>query len=1443
MLKISSYIVVAILCVFALPQSALAACPCSIWSATSTPGTADSNDPSGVELGTKFRADESGYITGVRFFKSVNNTGIHVGSIWSTSGTRLASATFTSETSSGWQQVSFSSPVAITAGTTYIVSYYAPNGHYAFDSNAFATAGVDNGLLHALANGVNGGNGVYTYGTASAFPTSSYNSSNYWVDVVYLPNSAITAPVVSSTLPAANATGASLSGPISATFNHPMDATTMTSANFTVKDSANNTVAGVVSFNGNTSTLSFTPNPGLNGLSSYTATVKGTVRDSFGLTMGSDFTWTFTTAAAPPTGNCPCSIWPSSTTPSVVDSGDGSGIELGVKFRVDYSGYITGVRFYKSAQNTGAHVGNLWTTTGTKLASVTFTNESGSGWQQANFSTPVPISAGTTYIVSYFAPNGHYAYTYNFFASSGVDNAPVHALGNGVDGGNGVYTYGATSAFPGSTFSSGNYWVDAVYVQTNSTTAPIISSTTPLGGATKVSLGGAVRARFNQTMDAASLTAANFVLKDSANNTVGGTVSYDAASAEFSFQPASSLGALTVYTATVKGAVRNFLGNAMGSDYSWSFTTSRGCPCTIWDPSSTPVNADSHDGSGVELGVKFRADFDGYIMGVRFYKSAANTGAHIGSLWNATGTRLATATFTGESTSGWQQVLFSSPVPVTAGTTYVASYYAPVGHYAFDQTSFNNAGVDNIPLHAFQSGTAGGNGVYAYSSTSAFPTSSYNGSNYWVDVVYFQGNVTTPPSISTVTPTNGATGVNLAASIAVSFTQPMDPASITASALTVLDPSNNAIPGALLYDPGTFTITFQPNPQLAAVSTYKATLSGTVRNINGVALGSNSTWTFTTTTAPPPTGPGGPVLVITTLTNPYTQYLSEILLAEGLNAYTSQDIAGVTSSVLANYDVVILGDMKLTPTQVTMFTTWVNNGGNLIALHPDKQLATLLGLTTTTGTLANTYLAVTTSSAPGLGIVSDTIQFHGSADLYNLSGATMVARLYSNATTSTSFPAVTWKNSGAGRVAAFTYDLARSIVYTRQGNPAWAGRQRIPFSDSTCPGCATDIVRTGDMFFGNASYDPQPDWVNLSKVQIPQADEQQRLLLNLVEFLNLNRKPLPRFWYLPSGFKAAVIMTGDDHNNGGTAGRFNQYIDASPAGCSVADWTCVRATSYVFPFTSIPGYNTFVSSGFEIANHVDNSPSCTNFTPESLEAAITSEMGQMATNYPGLPVSKTNRTHCVVWSDYDSQPKILLNHGIRLDTSYYYWPQQWILDRPGMFTGSGFPMRYADLLGKPIDVYQATTQMPDESNQTFPMTIDTLLDNALGSKGFYGVFTANMHTDQVDSPGSDAIVDSAQARGVPIISSLQMLTWLDGRNTSKFSSLSWASNRLNFTITAGTGARNLQAMVPARSATNGITSITRNGSSVSFTRQTIKGIQYAVFTATAGTYQATYTSF
>ena len=95
---------------------------------------------------------------------------------------------------------------------------------------------------------------------------------------------------------------------------------------------------------------------------------------------------------------------------------------------------------------------------------------------------------------------------------------------------------------------------------------------------------------------------------------------------------------------------------------------------------------------------------------------------------------------------------------------------------------------------------------------------------------------------------------------------------------------------------------------------------------------------------------------------------------------------------------------------------------------------------------------------------------------------------------------------------------------------------------------------------------------------------------------------------------------------------------------------------------------------------------------------------------------------------------------------------------------------------------------------------------------------------------------------MPVVSGRQMLTWLDGRNTSSFGSLSWSGGALSFTVVAGTGANGLQAMLPMVSNAGTLTTVKRNGVSVSFTAETIKGVAYAIFPAVAGPYVATYAS-
>ena len=281
-------------------------------------------------------------------------------------------------------------------------------------------------------------------------------------------------------------------------------------------------------------------------------------------------------------------------------------------------------------------------------------------------------------------------------------------------------------------------------------------------------------------------------------------------------------------------------------------------------------------------------------------------------------------------------------------------------------------------------------------------------------------------------------------------------------------------------------------------------------------------------------------------------------------------------------------------------------------------------------------------------------------------------------------PAVTLRDFGGagGQAAAFTYDLARSVVYTRQGNPAWAGRG--PGRHLARP-LQRPVLR-------------RPDWVDFDKVRVPQADEQQRLLANLIIQMNLDRTPLPRFWYLPHGENAAVVMTGDDHGQRrGTTDHFNRFRSRDPADCSVADWQCVRATSYVYSDTSIPGAAGLPERRASRSRCTSTRAARTS-RPASIASTGTRSWPSSARTIPGSP--RRGRTGRTASSGATGRARRrrrapTASGSTRTTTT-------------GPATWFGRPARPVHRLGLPaavrrppdgslIDVYQATTQLTDES--------------------------------------------------------------------------------------------------------------------------------------------------
>jgi hypothetical protein len=687
------------------------ACPCSLFPSTAVPAVAATQDAAAYELGVKFTTDTPGYVNGVRFFKGTGNTGTHTGSLWTSAGTLLGNGTFTNETSGGWQTLTFTSPVAVQANTVYVVSYHTTTGFYSSNTGYFGSQ-YDSWPLHAPA----GANGVYAAG-GSQFPNLSFASTNYWVDVVFNSQFVDTVnPAVAVSSPASGATGASFTAPVQASFNKNV---VQSSIQFTLTGPNSTNVPGALSYDSTTYTASFQPTSALSMGTGYTAKVSGAV-DTSGNPMTAPYSWSFTTLS------CPCTLFPATSTPATPAVSDPGPVELGLKFRADLNGFVNGIRFYKGSTNTGTHLGSVWTSGGALLASATFTSETATGWQQVLFSSPVAVTAGTLYVASYHTNAGNYAATGAAFNTQ-VDGGPLHAPTSASVTGNGVYAYGSTQ-FPTQSFQATNYWVDVVYNTTFvDTVAPVVTATSPTSGATVVDPASSVTATFSKSVVASSI---QFTLTGPNSSQVAGATTYTDTNHTATFKPSAALAGGTVYTATVSGA-RDASGNVM-TTFTWSFTTAE-C-CSLFLPSEVPGTVMANDPSAVEVGMKFTADVSGHVTGVRFYKGSSNTGTHTGSLWTTSGQLLATATFANETASGWQQVKFSQPVAVTAGTVYVVSYHTNTGFYSADGNYFA-AAVNRAPLHAVANGTSP-NGVYAYGSTSTFPNGSYNATNYWVDVIF-----------------------------------------------------------------------------------------------------------------------------------------------------------------------------------------------------------------------------------------------------------------------------------------------------------------------------------------------------------------------------------------------------------------------------------------------------------------------------------------------------------------------------------------------------------------------------------------------------------------------------------------------------------------------------------------------------------------------------------
>ncbi|MBY3237483.1 DUF4082 domain-containing protein, partial [Rhizobium laguerreae] len=777
----------------------------SLFNASSTPAQTNLNDGQQLEVGVKFQSNVVGDITAIKFYRSANDNGQNVVDLWTTTGTKLATATFTNTTASGWQTVNFTTPVTIAANTTYIASYHTTGAYVA--TNNFYTTAVTSGPLTAQSTTTAGGNGVYAYGgsaTTGIFPNATFNAANYWADVVFRPSSS-TNTTPTAVADAGNATEkggvANGSGGVVASGNvltndtdaDAGDTKTVTAIRFgatsgTLGSALNGTYGSLVlSASGVYSYAVNETNAAVQALRQSTNTLSDvfsyTMRDTAGATATANLTVTIhgandapvlavQTASQNATVGSAFSFTLPTTTFTDVDSGetltyaatsaDGTALPAWLSFNAStrtFSGTATtsgtyGVRVtttdlggLTANETFNIAVSTSGNTTPTAVADAGDATEkggvaNGSGGVVASgnvLTNDTDADAGDTKAVT----------AIRFGATSGTLGSALNGTyGSLVLSASGVYSYAVNES---------NAAVQALRQSTNTLSDVFSYTMRDTAGATAtanltVTIHGAndapVLAVQTAAQNATVGSAFSFTLPTTTFTDVDSseTLTYAATAADGTALPAWL--AFNATTRTFSGTpttsgtygVRVTATDLGGLAANETFNiTATVAPATysLFNASSTPAQTNLNDGQQLEVGVKFQSNVVGDITAIKFYRSANDNGQNVVDLWTTTGTKLATATFTNTTASGWQTVNFTTPVTIAANTTYIASYHTTGAYVATD--GFFANGVSNGPLSALPSAAAGGNGVYAYggsATTGLFPTSTFDSANYYADVVF-----------------------------------------------------------------------------------------------------------------------------------------------------------------------------------------------------------------------------------------------------------------------------------------------------------------------------------------------------------------------------------------------------------------------------------------------------------------------------------------------------------------------------------------------------------------------------------------------------------------------------------------------------------------------------------------------------------------------------------
>lgn len=572
----------------------------------------------------------------------------------------------------------------------------------------------------------------------------------------------------------------------------------------------------------------------------------------------------------------------------------------------------------------------------------------------------------------------------------------------------------------------------------------------------------------------------------------------------------------------------------------------------------------------------------------------------------------------------------------------------------------------------------------------------------------------------------------------------------------------------------------------------------------------------------------------------------EVLRVEGLPYARARLLAELTLADLDFAGVAIVLPGEIATDRIELLRDFVEAGGGLIAIQPTANLAALCGLSWRERITDDGYLRTQPGAAGVGGISGEAMQFHAPLRHYQLDGAEVVAYLCSRDGIATETPAVTHHRVGRGGVATWCYDLAASVVRTRQG----------PAERANLEADGIEGVRAVDMFVG---------FVDLDRIHLPQADEQQRLLVNLLNAVS--RTPLPRLWYFPKNADSVLICTGDSHNNPAPTvnevlhrverfgGTMTVYYTPPPTSTvrramrRVRDWLDAQpiAGDLMPPTDVVTPYHAdaWRARGHEFALHP--------YVEEGLEAG----WAQYWRQFTGLGygVFETTRTHRVLWHGWTDTPHVQAGYGVRMNLDYYHVGPtfrradgSWAF---GHFTGSGLPMRFVDVDGRVLDIWQQNTHLVDEQMIDMPWEAnfvgsspdaaiefaDHLIRGAVS--GAHAALGAQFHLDPFAVPGPwttgaevylDGVLKSCQMHSVPVLAAQHWLDFTRARSAIRFDGFHFAvePESAHFVVYVDAPDIDVILLIPSQNQSSRLTDLQANRKQIPIQNRIVGDTLYSI---------------